>query len=329
MLSSFVRLRDDCVLCRKLSNAKNESEFIFNGGHNFLVYKSPFAQKWPGALMAVYKRHIYEHSQIRGSDLLDTLQSLVCLEKAIMKVTKCKRINFVKFANVANHLHWHIIPRYYQEIHLDKCSWELNHLSIEDLYKNSDLDFFQKTSSLYSNIKKEYTFEIHHRESSYFGCALFLRTRDSKKRHLIWKYTLEEIINNARENPKEWECLLMKRNYFDFAWDFIGGNSDINEFPEFTMLREVKEEVGWNIKSYKEVCRQWKQGTIKGFVYLAIPDESQYMEDEPPRIQCDEVQTVKYFNLHEILISEQFSDSVKGRVKAFIDKRADFLSIDS
>ncbi|WP_186645504.1 NUDIX domain-containing protein [Fluviispira vulneris] len=328
MLSPYIRLRDDCVLCQKLMKAKNENDFLFDGGNHFLVYKSPFAQKWPGALMAVYKRHIYEHSQIRGNELLDTLQSLVCLEKAIIKVTKCKRINFVKFANVANHLHWHIIPRYYKEIYLEKCSWELSDISKEDLYKNIEPNFFVKNQNLYANLKKEYTFEIHHRESSYFGCALFLRASDKNIRNNIWKLSLDEIIKSAREKPSEWECLLMKRNYFDFAWDFIGGNSDINEFPEYTMIREVKEEVGWKILHYKEICRQWKQGTIKGFVYLAIPEEKQYMDDDPPRTPCDEVQTVKYFNLCEIINSNHFSDSVKGRIKAFIDKRSDFLSID-
>ena len=125
MLSPYIKLKDNCVLCDKLRNAQNDSDFLFDGGHNLYIFKSPFADKWPGAFMVVYKRHIYEQAEIRGTDLPDTLHSLVCFEKAMRKVTNCKRINSVKFANVAHHLHWHIIPRYQNEKYSTKCSWEL------------------------------------------------------------------------------------------------------------------------------------------------------------------------------------------------------------
>jgi 8-oxo-dGTP pyrophosphatase MutT (NUDIX family) len=81
---------------------------------------------------------------------------------------------------------------------------------------------------------------------------------------------------------------------------------EINEYPEFGMMREVLEEVGWKIEKYKEVTRQWKMGAIKGFVYLAIPENMQFLEDEPPRIHCEEVQTVKYFNLIQVLNDSLF-----------------------
>ncbi len=329
MLSPYIKLKDNCVLCSKLKNSQNDPDFLFDGGHNLYVYKSPFAEKWPGAFMVIFKRHIYEQSEIRPSDLPDTLHSLVCFDKAIRKVTNCKRINLVKFANVAHHLHWHIIPRYQNENFSENCSWELQDKTKEELYKRTDKDFFNKDNPIYNKLIQESLFEIKNRSSPYFGCALFLRPVDLNLRSQYSKYTPDEIIKMARENPNQWECLLMKRNYYDYAWDFIGGNCEINEYPEFGMMREVLEEVGWKIEKYKEVTRQWKMGAIKGFVYLAIPENIQFLEDEPPRIHCEEVQTVKYFNLIQVLNDSIFPDSVRGRISAFLNNKPDFGSTDA
>lgn len=327
MLSPYIKLNDNCKLCAKLRAAQSDSDFLFDGGHNLYVFKSPFAEKWPGALMLVFKRHIYEQSDIRPSDLPDTLQTIVCLEKAIRKVTNCKRMNVVKFSNVVHHLHWHLIPRYQTENYSTKCSWELEDISKDKLYSRVEEQFFNDPK-LYEQLAQQAKHEFSHRSSSYFGCALFLRPVNLELRRTFFELELNQIIKLAREQPGEWECLLMKRNYFDFAWDFIGGNCEPNEYPEFGMLREVKEEVGWNIQRYKEVTRQWKMGAIKGFVYLAIPEQTLFWEDEPQRVHCAEVETVKYFNLLEILSNSAFSDSVKGRVQAFISGKSDFDSID-
>ena len=167
----------------------------------------------------------------------------------------------------------------------------------------------------YKTKEKKYTF---------FGTALFLRPSKEDQRHEAKNFHVKDVAQYARQNPGDWECLLMKRNYLDFAWDSIGGHNDINEFPAQTMAREVLEEVGWKTKEYMEICRQWRNGFLNGFVYLVVPEESRFMEDSPPRIPCDEVQTVAYFNLLHILKSDQFKPNVKGRILAFIQNESDF-----
>ena len=115
MLSPFVKLREHCPLCQKLKSGAKAPDFLFDGGHVY-VYKSPFADRWTGAIMPVFKKHIYEVSDIRPAELPDTLMTLVSFERALRKTTQCERINFVKFGNVTHHLHWHLIPRYADEI---------------------------------------------------------------------------------------------------------------------------------------------------------------------------------------------------------------------
>jgi 8-oxo-dGTP pyrophosphatase MutT (NUDIX family) len=162
------------------------------------------------------------------------------------------------------------------------------------------------------------------RTFTFFGAAFFLRPSQPDQRILAQNYDVKKIAECARKNPSEWECLLMKRNYLDFAWDCIGGHSNPGEFPAQTMTREVSEEVGWKIKECHEICRQWEQGILKGFVYLVIPTEKDFMKDNPPRVPCEEVQTVAYFNLVTILESDMFKSNVKGRVQSFLSQHSDF-----
>ena len=153
---------------------------------------------------------------------------------------------------------------------------------------------------------------------------MFLRPSNIEDRPSILNLDIQKIASMARENPQNWECLLMKRNYRDFAWDHIGGHNELGEFPDQTMRREVQEEVGWNIERQLEICRQWKDGFLKGFLYLSIPSEKTYLEDNPNRTPCHEVQTIAYFNLLHLLNSGDFKSNVKGRIKAFIEGKSDF-----
>jgi 8-oxo-dGTP pyrophosphatase MutT (NUDIX family) len=168
----------------------------------------------------------------------------------------------------------------------------------------------------------------------FFGAAFFLRPiptqkdviENSLKCHPTFQgdQGLTATLELARSSPENWECLLMKRNYLDFRWDHIGGRNEFKEFPHDTMKREVSEEVGWRIKCYTEICRQWKDGVLDGFVYLVIPDEKTYQHDTPARTLCHEVDRVQYFGLLEILKSPDFKPNVKGRIQAFLKGNSDF-----
>lgn len=158
-----------------------------------------------------------------------------------------------------------------------------------------------------------------------FSAALFLRPSSMEQRVHSLDLDVCTLANLARKNPEQWECLLMKRNYADFSWDHIGGHRNENEFPLQTMIREVYEEMGWKVKNSMEICRQWKNDNLAGFIYLAIPEESNYMNDQPPRIPCDEVEKVGYFNLIHLLKSDDFLPKVKGRIEAFITNAPDFI----
>lgn len=313
-----------CTLCQKLAERKNHPDFIFDAGPNVSVFKSPFSKTWPGALTIIFFEHIYEQSEIYSGKLRETMYALISCERALKKVTHCNRINFAKFGNQEHHLHWHIIPRYREEVYKEKSTWELLELDKEALFQ-TDIDrVLGDENILLAKVKKEALYHLNNATGFFYGSAFFLRPREEAKRGLLQEHSLERIVSMARSAPDQWECLLMKRNYLDFAWDHVGGNNNAREFPKQTMLREVQEELGWKIKDSIEICREWRSGFLKGFMYAAMPTEPNYALDTPPYVPCQEVQKIQFFGLLDLASHSMFSASVRGRTKAFLEGQSDF-----
>lgn len=324
MPSASSQLIHRCVLCQKMAERKSHPDFIFDAGPHIGVFKSPFSHIWPGALTLVFFEHIYEQSEIYYGRLRETMYALISCERALKKVTHCNRINFAKFANQEHHLHWHIIPRYREETYKEKSPWELLELDKKELFE-ADMDrVVGDENILLAKVKKEALYYLNNASGFFFGAALFLRPSEESKRGLLQEHSLESIVSMARSEPTQWEALLMKRNYLDFAWDHVGGNNNAREFPKQTMVREVQEELGWKIQESFEVCREWRTGFLKGFLYAVKPSELHYALDNPPHSPCQEVQKIQFFKLSELASHSMFSASVRGRTKAFLEGQTDF-----
>ena len=113
----------ECSLCQK--NLYNSDEDFLARRGDLYFYKGPFAQKWPGHIMIVNSLHVEEMSDLAMGEAAYAFQEILRTEKFLRNLPGVKRINFVKFGNVCSHLHWHMIPRYEGELHLDKNPWEL------------------------------------------------------------------------------------------------------------------------------------------------------------------------------------------------------------
>ena len=316
------QFQSECVLCQKISTSKkNHSEFSFQCSPHLSVWKSPFENLWPGAVMILFEEHNEEMSEVYPRQLDECHHVLLSLEKAVKLSTKCKRINFVKFGNVSSHLHWHIIPRYQEEQFSEKSPWELMHKSHSELYEQY---LNLKNADLRIEIKKNFTHFFHHRENIFFGCALIFRNIHKEIQNKLSDKKKEDVIQQIRQDPSSWETLLMKQNYRHRLWDNIGGNNNANEFPTDTMIREVQEETGWKLAWSQEVTRQWRYGQTEGYIFVALPSDNHYSKNDPPRVLCHEIEKIEYFSLKTVLNSEQFSQNVQGRLKAFLEGRVDF-----
>jgi len=122
-----------CDLCAKVKD-HSSSDFLGVIGE-VLVFKGPFSSKWPGHVMLVYKGHHEEMSELPKSESFFLFEQMIRIEKFLLDVDGVRKVNLAKFGNVSAHLHWHVIPRYENEIYKEKSPWEL--IEVSNVHRNS------------------------------------------------------------------------------------------------------------------------------------------------------------------------------------------------
>ncbi len=286
------------------------------------VFQSPFAERWPGALMVVFREHLRDLTEVRSPHL--TQANLLMVERVITRVVRPQRMNVVKFANACEHLHWHLIPRFEGELFPTKNSWELAALPFDEIHHPSEgaARSVPRGESLMAQMRDELRVEMQSPLPGFFSCAFFLRPVDRWRLAECSAMPLAQALAAARQAPEGWETLLMRRNYADFSWDHVGGRADCGEFPADTLRREVLEEIGWGSLELLEATRQWQAGAVRGFVYLARPLDQALFRESLPTFNS-EISELKFFSLAELRQSE-FPKRVRSRVEALLAGASDF-----
>lgn len=122
-----------CPLCRLLGEGE-QAENLIAGGREVSFFESPMARWWPGAVMAVFHDHCTEQSDLSRDTRSRVFAHLLDFEGTLRNVSAAARINFVKFGNVVEHLHWHFVPRYAHETEGKKTPWELTNREPGQIY---------------------------------------------------------------------------------------------------------------------------------------------------------------------------------------------------
>ena len=76
---------------------------------------------------------------------------------------------------------------------------------------------------------------------------------------------MKKIVAIILENDKDEILLYLRDNKpsipFPNHWDLFGGHVELGETPEEALVREVEEELGYNLKDYKFFkkydCQEW------------------------------------------------------------------------
>jgi len=300
----------NCKLCQK---NKSEAILSFELAH---VYQSSFGEKWPGSLMLVYKYHEEDLCDLKRQRQIILSSELILLEKSIKKITKAKRMNVVKFGNVVNHLHWHLIPRYAEEKYPQQNPWEIQHHSLEELYEK-----IPSFPNLQESLLQEIYFQLQNKTRSTFSSLLLIKPISPSYPQ---PQSFHHALCDIQKNPQDFECLLMKRNYDDFSFDHMGGFSEENETPFDTIIREAKEEINFYSPHIQEVSKQWKYGILGGFVFMALDDLGHWPQ-MPLYYHKEEIQELKFFPLLDILNEPYFPEKVKSRIYALIHEKRDIF----
>ncbi|MFZ9521580.1 MAG: NUDIX domain-containing protein [Silvanigrellaceae bacterium] len=320
--SVIPNFKSDCPLCRLAAHGPGQADFLCEL-RNVVVTRGPFAHRWPGAIQVTAKRHLRDPSQLKYPHFIHTQAELYLLEKAVREATRARHMNVVKFGNVVEHLHWHVIPRYANEIHLQKSPWELFSVPDEQLFHRK---FDRPQDELYSDILSGLDAARKSLQPPFFSTSFFVRPKETAARQAFLEKPLAVQHQLIRGRAEDFECFLMQRNYLDFAWDTFGGEADPGETPREALIRELREELGWTPSELFEVTRQWSNGMLRGFCYLVTPSQGQLLQEQPERIPCDEVKQAGWVPLNDLATNPNspYPLPLCGRARALVAGEPDF-----
>jgi diadenosine tetraphosphate (Ap4A) HIT family hydrolase len=79
--------------------------------------------QYPGFCRVVWNDHVKEMTDLPVADR-SVMMSAVCrVEAAMREVMQPDKVNLASFGNMTPHLHWHVIPRYGDDVHFPGPVW--------------------------------------------------------------------------------------------------------------------------------------------------------------------------------------------------------------
>ena len=78
---------------------------------------------YPGFCRVIWRDHVKEVTDLSELDRMLLMDVLWQVEKIVREVMQPEKINLASFGNVVPHLHWHVIPRYADDVHFPQPVW--------------------------------------------------------------------------------------------------------------------------------------------------------------------------------------------------------------
>jgi diadenosine tetraphosphate (Ap4A) HIT family hydrolase len=78
---------------------------------------------YPGYCRVIWNAHIKEMSDLTLAERTVLMNVVWQVESAIRTVMKPHKINLASLGNVTPHLHWHVIPRFTDDMHFPNPIW--------------------------------------------------------------------------------------------------------------------------------------------------------------------------------------------------------------
>ena len=79
--------------------------------------------QYPGFCRVIWQEHVKEMTDLAVSDRDLFMRAVWQVESALRTVMQPEKINLACFGNMTPHLHWHVIPRYPDDVHFPNPVW--------------------------------------------------------------------------------------------------------------------------------------------------------------------------------------------------------------
>ena len=78
---------------------------------------------YPGFCRVIWQDHVKEVTDLPELDRMLLMDVLWQVERVVRDVMQPDKINLASFGNMVPHLHWHVIPRYTDDVHFPHPIW--------------------------------------------------------------------------------------------------------------------------------------------------------------------------------------------------------------
>lgn len=82
---------------------------------------------YPGFCRVIWNDHIREMTDLAPTDRLALMDIVFSVEKVVRTLFSPDKINLASFGNMTPHLHWHVIPRWVDDLHFPEPIWGSTH----------------------------------------------------------------------------------------------------------------------------------------------------------------------------------------------------------
>ena len=106
----------DCELCKSDGGAI----VIANEWLRVALVDEP---DYPGYARVIWNDHVREMSELNDDQRMRLMRTVFAVESAQREVLTPHKINLASLGNMTPHLHWHVIPRFADDLHYPQPVW--------------------------------------------------------------------------------------------------------------------------------------------------------------------------------------------------------------
>jgi diadenosine tetraphosphate (Ap4A) HIT family hydrolase len=118
---THIMVQSDCPFCRKLDQIDHADEVVWMFPHSVALLGS--WQFYHGYCILVARRHATELSRLEDGERRAYLEDMCLLARAIEECFRPHKLNYELLGNQVPHLHWHLFPRYADDVHALQPVW--------------------------------------------------------------------------------------------------------------------------------------------------------------------------------------------------------------
>jgi diadenosine tetraphosphate (Ap4A) HIT family hydrolase len=86
---------------------------------------------YPGFCRVIWNAHVKEITDLTWPDRAVLMSAVWQVEQAVRDVMRPDKVNLASLGNLVPHLHWHVIPRYHDDVHFPSPVWAAAHRTPE------------------------------------------------------------------------------------------------------------------------------------------------------------------------------------------------------